>query len=317
MPIKSIHLQYLFICFLIGGAFAIVFLPNLYIIKVSEDFVVQIMLAYLALGFFFLIINNRRLLLTSFLCCGILCLFLKNASNLHLILPEETEESKISIAHINVSSITEEFDSLLVRIEQLDADVISFQEMTPDWEQIIVEELSMDYPHIKSYSRIDPYGKCIISRVPIRYSDTFHINGKPSLITAFELTNEEDVYVLSTHLLPPLDKELSSQNKAQLETISEIIKYIESPIIVAGDFNLVYWANEIRSFRSNSKLMNSRRAASQGGLKISYDHIFYSQDLECTSLSDIDHSGNHWGIMGSFQQKTQVASILRRKQADK
>lgn len=316
MPFKSVYLQFLVMGLLIVGAVSFIVFPKVGIIRQGEEFIVQIMLAYLVLGFFFLILNNHRLVLTSFFCCGILCLFLKNASNSNLMLPRETQESSLSLAHINVSSVTEVHDSLHAILKTLNADVISFQEVTPDWEQIILKELSENYPYKKSYSRIDPFGKCIISKFPISFIDTFNINNKPNVMIAFQISDDEEIFLLSTHLLPPLDKETTEHNRAHLSILSSVLAEIRVPFIVAGDFNLVYWANEIRSFRNNAKLSNSRRAASKGGMQISYDHIFYSKDLECSSFKDITHDNNHWGISGTYQRKTLVASNFRRKASD-
>lgn len=287
-------------------AMAFVLLPELYIVKKSEDFVVQIMLAFLMLGLFFLILNNRRLILASFFCCGILCLFLKNASYENLVRPGESKAAKISLAHFNLSSITSTYDQLLEIVINTKPDIISFQEVTPDWELFIRKEFQNEYPHIIAYSRIDPFGKCIISKIPINYSDTLIIESVPNLICNVNLDNEE-IFIISTHFLPPLDSELTNRSHENLETISHFINALKSPVIIAGDFNLVYWSNEIRSFRNKAKLFNSRRDASENGLKAAYDHIFYSRELECTGFAEINEFTTHVGIIGSYQKKNNFA----------
>ena len=48
--------------------------------------------------------------------------------------------------------------------------------------------------------------------------------------------------------------------------------------------------------------MNSRRDISQSVLSIPYDHIFYSEDLECTKFIDLlDQGSTRLGIQGDFQ----------------
>jgi endonuclease/exonuclease/phosphatase (EEP) superfamily protein YafD len=288
-------------------ALAFIFLPGLSIIKKSEDFVVQIMLFYLMLGFFFLILNNRRLILASFFCCGILCLFLKQASNENLVRPEVSKASKISVAHFNLSSITDTYESLKEIVNDAQADVLSFQEVTPDWEVFIRKELQEDYPYIVSFPRIDPFGKCMISKIPINFSDTVQIGTVPNLICNLSLDDEE-LFVISTNFLPPLDNQLSNTSQNNLETIADLIKTLKNPVIIAGDFNLVYWSDEIRSFRNNARLFNSRRDASESGFKAAYDHIFYSRELECTGFNEIYDFATHIGIIGYYQKKIETAT---------
>ena len=76
----------------------------------------------------------------------------------------------------------------------------------------------------------------------------------------------------------------------------------EGSKVVLGDFNMVYWSSRIRDFRNTTGLMNSRRDISQSVLSIPYDHIFYSEDLECTKFIDLlDQGSTRLGIQGDFQ----------------
>ena len=64
----------------------------------------------------------------------------------------------------------------------------------------------------------------------------------------------------------------------------------------------MYWTNEIREFRSNTKLTNSRRGLSDGNLRVPYDHIFFSEALECTEFKEMkDENQNYIGILGTYQ----------------
>ena len=281
--------------------------PDLEFLRRSVDFSVQLMLAYLALGLAFLAIGKKRLLFTSFACCGMLCLFLKQSSNANLKFPEVSKEEKVSIAHFNTSSAPEGYQSLLDAVVKTNADIVSFQEVTPDWEMFLKSNLSVAYPHSEFNVRIDPYGMAVFSKMPIKQYDTFHYEEIPNQIINIPISDKESINIITAHVLPPLGERLNKRAKLHLEKIAEQISQKDEPSIVLGDFNLVYWSNELRDFTDNANLENSRRDISQNLLKIPYDHIFFSDRLECTSFADIsDTISNHLGIIGSYQFKNEL-----------
>lgn len=117
---------------------------------------------------------------------------------------------------------------------------------------------------------------------------------------------ENNIGFISTYVLPPFGDNEFLKTKNHLNHISQLINTKEMPFIVSGDFNLVYWSNEIKSFRNSSNLNNSRRDVSQNLLKIPYEHIFFSNKLECVLFEEIkDDTGGNLGIKGSYQHKLQ------------
>ncbi|WP_235297703.1 endonuclease/exonuclease/phosphatase family protein [Portibacter marinus] len=273
-------------------------------LQFSVDFTVQLMLAYLFLGLLFLTIDKRRLLFTSFICCGMLCLFLKQSSYDRLAFPAVTQQEKVTIAHFNTSSAIGGYESVLSAVLASDADIISFQEVTPDWDAFLTENLSTIYPYNVRNVRIDPYGMEIFSKLPIKSYDTFHYQEIPHQLVNIDIADGEQVNIISAHVLPPLGQRLNERARKHLNTIAEKILSIEAPSIVLGDFNLVYWSNEIISFRQKADLENSRRDISKNLLDVPYDHIFFSKRLECTGFGDItDTSSTHLGIIGTYQLK--------------
>jgi endonuclease/exonuclease/phosphatase (EEP) superfamily protein YafD len=265
------------------------------------------MLGYLLLGLLFLILGRKRLLFTSFLCCGALCLFLKQSSNSHLRLPEQTQNEKITIAHFNTSSAPSGYNSLLEAVIESDADIISFQEVTPDWDLFLKNNLSETYPFNGSNVRIDPYGMSVFSKIPINQYDTFHYEEIPHQMINISISEKQNINIVSAHVLPPVGQRLNERAVHHLDEIANEIGSKDGPSIVLGDFNLVYWSNEIRNFREKTQLKNSRRDVSQNLLKIPYDHIFFSGELECTKFQDIsDTISNHLGIIGTYQIREMI-----------
>ncbi len=289
---------------LIAGTLFSIFIPDWEFAHKTSEFTVHIMVGLLGLGLLFLSLDQRRLLFVSFACCAALCIFLKNASNENLLLPDINLEPKISIAHFNVSNFERGFEQLDEFIETYKPDLISLQEVTPDWGMYIKQSLNEAYPHQNIQVRIDPYGMAILSKHNLVKKDTFQYNKIPNLLTELQLGNRK-ILVLSSYLLPPLGEKSDIRSKEHLQLISKKIKKTRKPVISLGDFNMVYWRNEIREFRKESDLFNSRRDFTPLGFRIPHDHIFYSSKLECTNFKEHrDDASNHLGIFGTYQFKS-------------
>jgi endonuclease/exonuclease/phosphatase (EEP) superfamily protein YafD len=111
--------------------------------------------------------------------------------------------------------------------------------------------------------------------------------------------------IFSSYILPPFRQSNTKTSINHLKTISDKINTSPNPSLVFGDFNMVYWADEILEFRSNASLSNSRREANISLTRQSFDHMFFSKELECTVFEEIlDQNGKHIGIVGSYQIKS-------------
>lgn len=268
------------------------------------DYNVHLMIGLLALGFGALTINYHKVMTTSLGACMVMCIFLKNASNDHMILPSENKEPRLSVAHFNVSNI-QDLDHLVNTLSEVDVDLLSFQELTPDWNYVLQEKLKEKYPYNMSIVRIDPYGMAFYSKREFNSMDTFLVDNKPNLEAELVVDNQK-ITVLSSYILPEISKSNSELTKAHLDMISYKIRDKESPVIALGDYNMVYWANAISRFRAKAQVIHSRRDVSEDGLKPPYDHIFFSTDLECTKFQNIaDLEENHIGILGVYQVKSE------------
>ncbi len=290
---------------LIAGTILSIFTPEWEFAQFTSEFTVHYMVGLLGLGLLFLSLNAPRLLFISFACCASLCIFLKNASNSHLILPDLNLEPKISIAHVNVGNIENGFEELDLFINEYDPDILSLQEVTPEWGMYIQQELRKIYPHQNVHVRIDPYGMALLSKSSLSTKDTFNYGSIPNLMSGVMMGGRE-VMIFSSYLYPPLGKSSTETSKEHLDVISSKLSTYKKPVISLGDFNMVYWSNVIRDFRNETKLLNSRRDFTPLGFRIPHDHIFYSPKLECTEFKEHrNENSEHFGIYGIYQFKTQ------------
>lgn len=304
MKRKGLHTacQYIISSAVILIAGLTVFYPENILGFTLLDYNVHLMMGLLVLGFGALAFNYHKVMTTSLGACMVMCMFLKNASNDTMVMPSVNTEPHLSVAHFNVSNI-QDLDHLINTLSEVDVDLLSFQELTPDWNYVLQEKLKERYPYNMSIVRIDPYGMAFYSKHEFNSMDTFLVDKKPNLEAELIVDNQK-ITVLSSYILPAISKSNSALTTEHLDMISYKIRDKESPVIALGDYNMVYWANAISRFRAKAQVIHSRRDVSEDGLKPPYDHIFFSTDLECTRFQNIDDlEENHIGIMGVYQVK--------------
>lgn len=280
-----------------------IFIPSIDFTDRLQDYLVHILFFLMVSGLIGLIINNRIILFTSFGCAAALALFLKNASNAELKNPKANHQDKLTVVHINLSSITD-VETVIKNLNEPSVDLISFQEYTPDWANIIPKIANEKYPFKHEDIRIDLYGKAVFSKYPIQNLNIINYADIPNI--GFEiLKNNLNFTILSTYMTPALEKQSKSTAKSQFETLEQYIKKDTGRLIVMGEFNQVYWSHDIIALRNRTGLLNSRKNVDISTLKMPYDHIFYAPILECSHFEEInDNFANHIGCKASFQIKS-------------
>ena len=298
--------------FILLTVLTIMYPPDIEFFKTISEFAVQLMFGLLFMSLLLLVFNQTQLMFVSMMACGFLAFFLKTASNTNLVLPTDNNLPKIKVAHFNLSSF-ELFDpEFKEQINSTKSDVISFQEYTPDWDAFIPNELKDSFPFVYKMVRIDLFGMAIFSKRRIKDVNIFHYKDIPNLHLKVN-SGIQDVNLISSYIVPPSLANKKNQPEEHLNELAKYIGKLKNPTIALGDFNQVYWTNGIKEFRDKTNFSNSRRTISITS-KAPYDHIFYSNQLECINFLEInDKSQNHLGIAGTFQNKTTVSNpaILR------
>lgn len=306
--LKKPAVEYFIIGLIICGVILVIFNPSIGLVQQGANFAVHFTLAYLFGGLLFLVLNQKKLMITSFVACVVLCLFLKDASNSSFLFPQLNRGAKLRIAHVDLSAATGIQDVFMKRILQLDADVISFQEVELMWSGILPFYLEDIYKHKFNNITIDQFGMAIYSKFPITRKDTMDIEGYPTLISTLSIdtdpNNRKAVSIISSYTMPNFDGNFRSTNRRYFSDLSTEILKSTTPVINLGKFNMTYWDNEIKTYINQAELEHSRLDAVAAGLKAPIDHIFYTEELECTGSEEILGSDNtHLGIIGDYQFK--------------
>lgn len=295
------------ILIILGTVFCI-FTPNYFLFKLGARFAGMIMLGYLMMGIFFLVLKQPRLMFTSFACCAGLCLFLKNASNSDLRHPLPTNERSIRIAHFNISASADDYESTIETLAKSKADLISIQEVTPDWQYLLKETLSQKYPYSLAITRLDPFGLAVYSKFPISQLDTFFYEDIPNISGIVQLEKAKHRFkFICAHTTPPLYSLAYEKMRNHLKLVAEQAVSDSIPTITIGNFHAPPWWGEIQELRTTAKLADSRRSAAYGISEIFQspgDYILYSNHFNCLNFKNIiTPLSNHLGIQGRYQFK--------------
>lgn len=312
---KSI--QALLSTLIVLGAIICIFTPNYFLFKMGSQFAVQIMIGYLLLAMIFLVFQQSRLMFTSFACCAGLCIFLKYSSNPILTAPAVNSTAKISVAHFNLSASDENYLNTVQQIVDSKADLVSLQEVTPDWHQVLQETLIEKYPYSNSIIRFDPFGIAVYSKYPIQDLDTFFYEDIPNLTGKVKAQgNGKEIQFIASHTTPPLYQSAYNRMQEHLLLISEYATKIDIPILTLGDYNAPPWWAEIQQLKEVANLEDSRRSAYLGFADIfnnPVDYIFYSNHLTCIDFKPIRSLNSaHLGIKGMYQFNSNESDVAQK-----
>lgn len=288
------------IILMIVGLILSIFPINLPWFNAFPNYAVSLIFFYLLLGLFFLFLSNSRLVLASFLAAGILSFFLKIFSNENMGVPLTSGTKLLTVSNYNLINLESDVFAFVDGIKDTDSDILCFHEVNPGWERLLSERLNGEYPFRTSLVRIDAFGKMVISKIPISQIDTFYFSDIPGLDVTFSL-GSDSINLIVTQIVPPFQAHKGVSSSDQLRNLARYINKIPSPVILAGEFNQVYWSRELRNMVEVTKLLNSRRFISTLGAKVPHEHIFHSYDFECIEVDEIqDNSGAHVGVEASF-----------------
>ena len=280
----------------------IIFQPDIPLVIFLNENAIWIIILFIAVGILYMLFNQNRLVYFSMFSAGILTFFLQDISNKNLVFNKNiAKKNSLHILHIDIFNTEDTKEKILENIVRKNADILMFEELTPDWNKFLIEKLKMDYFNIITLNSLDFDSKLIMSKYNFISRDTFTLAGHPQLdVTVFY--NNTPLKLLYTYVVPYTMVGENINNKYQIDDLAEYIgKSKVSAMIVAGEFNQVYWTKRIRNFLYETKLNNARRFISFKK-RNPYDHIFYSNRLKCVYLDEIyDSKSNHIGIEGYFR----------------
>ena len=280
------------------------------IIKAWAKHAPHIAITYWVLGLLFLAFRQNRLTMIAFICCGFMCIFLKNASNQALVQPLKTSEPMVKVAQFNLSAVNGNLKELITKIIEADADVVSLQEVQIPIQKWLEDTLKSAYPNACLSASPDFHGILLLSKHKFINCDTIKSDNIRNLAIGIRTKNSaRKLFVICTYFAPPFGATGYKLFRNQLDTVANYAKMLGEPYITVGDFNMEGSSYEIQKFRRSAGIADSRRGfqpmRQDGSLdlfEIATDHIFYTQHFQCVDFHTISDSNKvHLGIVGTYQ----------------
>jgi endonuclease/exonuclease/phosphatase (EEP) superfamily protein YafD len=205
---------------------------------------------------------------------------------------------------------------LLETIDDTDPHVILLVEPTNWWHEQLAP-LEADYPHTIFQPQDNHYGVLLYSKLElIDPSVRFLVDDEvPSIHARLRLPSGRVATLYGLHPKPPglkrpadPDRQDSDQRDAELlivaKEVADLVKNaaegVDTPVIVAGDFNDVAWSHTTRLFQRLSGLLDPRIGrglhntydAKSRVLRFPLDHVFASEHFRLIALDVLPPMGS-------------------------
>lgn len=287
-----------------------------------NHFAIQIMFGYLLSGLLFLMLRQKTLMSISFLCCALLCFYLKLAvdsegEGFNVLRRESPKTAKkevptqFSVAHFNLGAGNAEKD-VLAGIRAANADLVSIQEIRPDLLKKLTDSLHLTYQFHQTLGDRRMLGMGVFTKRSLITFDTIYHNGLANPCGTILVGQKgESIHFITTNTLPALNEQSFAKLREHLNTLTLHLDTLNTPVIALGDFNAAPWSNIIREFEAQTQLKDSRvgfMSSFTGGttsmLGAPLNHIFYSKHLKCMGFETIPSPNLAFsGIKGIYEFK--------------
>ena len=240
------------------------------------------------------------------------------AINLFLLLPSYVPQQQrgsdcdvelLRAAAINVHSSSQQYDLVRNFIVDADLDFVLLMEAATEWRRNLADIYRL-YPYLIEDARDDSFSIGLLSRHPFVKSDVIHLGGAdfPSVLAEVAI-GERRLVILGVHLWPPRNQAFASVRNAQLDAIPDVLKNLNAPVLMFGDFNATPWSFYFRKLVRDTSLVPG--SAGRGlqptwpswfpPLLIPIDHCFGSQEVRFVSSKVGTHVGSdHYPLLFEF-----------------
>ncbi len=287
---------------------AILLPPDNFWFGILQSYAVQILL--LDIGLLVVWILRKKILAAAITILGIVMLLAFLWPYFHKTAPLPNTQPDLTVAHFNVLATNTDYEKTLRAAWASGADILSFQEVTTEWIDILSEVMGKEYPYIVYQEDTDYrgfYGVILLSKFPIKQSKIEYWQDLPN-ITATLATPKADILVVTSHTFSPVSEKRYEGRNRHLENIADFVKGQNATTLVIGDFNIVPWAAQVTAFKEHTGLLDSRHNLSPTFpawntlMMVPIDYIFHSPDIESLDFNIIAQTASdHYGVVGKYR----------------
>ena len=288
---------------LLSVAVALAFAPDAYIPMLARAFIVQWPLFFLAVAVWAIWRRSWMIALAAVLCIGML---VPQAFVADIAWADTPVGPVFRVAHMNVLQPNRQFAPAIHAVQNADADLISVQEVSPEWAAALQAEFSRTHPFQHIVPRTNCYGIALFSKHPFARVRTIMESGAPFIEAELDIAGER-MRVFAVHATSPGSYAHYRRRNAQLNALAYRIQDDPLPTLVIGDLNTVHWDGAYQRFcaRSGMRPINSttdRTWPSVGPLAlIPLDHALVGFGLHPARIATFDVSGSdHRGLLAEI-----------------
>jgi endonuclease/exonuclease/phosphatase (EEP) superfamily protein YafD len=221
-----------------------------------------------------------------------------------------TGAALVRVAQMNVFQPNDDHTEVLSAAIATNADVISFQEVSPTWAEVLLRGLSERYPYHRLVPGNNCYGIALFSRLPFLRVDVLPLQRR-SMLSAEVATPAGPVRLLSVHATSPGSYGHFRERNAQLEELATVVNGSPMPLVLFGDLNTVSWDHALENLCSRTGLRehvhntDATWPSFAGMALIPLDHILVTRELSVDALDIFGISGSdHRGITAVIRSRS-------------
>lgn len=215
--------------------------------------------------------------------------------------------SVLRVAQMNVLQPNDDHAEVLAAALATEADVISFQEVSPAWASRLVSVLAPVYPYHRLVPGTDCYGIALFSRYPFERADIVELSRNPAVDVQVR-TGSGIVRILAVHASSPGGFYAFRDRNHQLETVAGWVNGSVHPTILIGDLNTVSWDRAMvrlcarTGLREHPDNVTPTWPVVAGIALIPLDHVLVNAPLAVSALSTFPIPGSdHKGVVANIQ----------------
>jgi endonuclease/exonuclease/phosphatase (EEP) superfamily protein YafD len=144
----------------------------------------------------------------------------------------------LRVAAVNVFFGNDDYDAVLAWVRAERPDLVSFEEVTPEW-QAMLDRLGTDYPHRLESTSNGRFVTTLLSRHPFEESQLLHAgDNRDREIATVVRVGEQRIRVVAVHATWPFGPQHSATRNAEFAGLAEYARAHQEPVIMMGDFNV-------------------------------------------------------------------------------
>ena len=288
-------------------ACALAFAPDAFLLMLARSFMVQ--WALLAAAIAVHAVFTRRWWSAGAAGCAAVLLGYPPQATVQAD-PDTDGKELVRVAQMNLFQPNKDHDDVLSAARATNADVISFQEVSPEWAEALEQGLATDYPFHRIVPARNCYGIALFSKLPFAEMRTEYVQGSPVLCAEVS-TPAGPVRLLSVHATSPGSYAHFQRRNAQLDAIAGMVNHRAMPMVLFGDLNTVSWDRSLvrlcarTGLREHTDNLDATWPSFAGLALIPLDHIFVSNELAVAKLGTFTIAGSdHRGVMANIRLRT-------------